>query len=136
MKHLFAFTALAMALTATLPAQLTRGTILGTVQDPTGAVVANATVRITNSETGLERSTTTSSDGIYRFPGVEPGVYTVKFTATGFGEAQVKNVSVSTSQEVTLNQALTVGTTTTSVDVTDTATGVVLPVVVPLPNPP
>jgi outer membrane receptor protein involved in Fe transport len=126
MRQLFAFTALAMAFTATLPAQLTRGTILGTVQDPTGAVVANASVRITNSETGLERSTTTSSDGIYRFPGVEPGVYTVKFTATGFGEAQVKNVSVSTSQEVTLNQSLTVGTTTTTVDVTDTAAGVEL----------
>ena len=126
MNRLFTFFLLAVAFTATASAQLTRGTILGTVQDPTGAVVAAAAVKITNSETGLERSTLTSSEGIYRFPGVEPGTYTVKFTATGFAEAQVKNVSVSTSQEVTLNQALAVGTTTSTVDVTDTPPGVEL----------
>jgi outer membrane receptor protein involved in Fe transport len=126
MKQLLMLTLIAAALAGALSAQLTRGTILGTVQDPSGAVVANATVKIANPQTGLERSTTTSSEGTYRFPGVDSGVYTVKFTAAGFAEAQVHNVSVTTSQEVTLNQSLAVGTTTSTIEVMDTPPGVEL----------
>ena len=126
MKKLLVLLALAGSLAAGAFAQLTRGTILGTVQDPSGAVVANAGVKISNAATQVERSTTTNENGIYRFPGVDQGIYTVTFTATGFSEAQVKNVSVSTSQEVTLNQTLAVGSTTNTVDVTDTPAGVEL----------
>src|ERR1019366_9113876 len=84
-------------------AQLTRGTILGSVQDPSGAMIAGATVKIVNTGTNISRSSTTGSDGFYRLPGVDPGSYTVTFGATGFAETQVHNIEVTTSQEVTLN---------------------------------
>src|SRR5438270_11576389 len=56
-------------------AQLTRGAILGSVQDPSGAVIANASVKIVNNATQAERTTTTNDAGLYRFDGVDPGVY-------------------------------------------------------------
>jgi outer membrane receptor protein involved in Fe transport len=105
---------------------MTRGTILGVVQDPSGASIAGASVRIVNSETGAERSTSTGADGSYRFAGVDPGAYNVAFTAAGFAPSQVKNINVSTSQEVTLNQQLTLGSTSSTVDVSDTPPGVEL----------
>jgi outer membrane receptor protein involved in Fe transport len=126
MKKLLTLLAILTSFTSYSNAQMTRGTILGIVQDPSNAVVSNATVKITNTATGAERSTTSGSDGSYRFVGVDPGNYNVNFTAPGFAESQVKNVTVSTSQEVTLNQQLAVGTTTNTVEVSDTPPGVEL----------
>ncbi len=107
-------------------AQLTRGVILGSAQDPSGAVIGTATVRIVNNATKVERSTTSSDEGQYRFDGVDPGIYDVVFTANGFVETRVTAVSVRTSQVVTLNQKLAVSTTATTVDVTGTPPGVEL----------
>jgi outer membrane receptor protein involved in Fe transport len=107
-------------------AQLTRGTILGSVQDPSGAVIANATVKIVNADTNIARSTTTNGDGLYRFPGVDPGIYSVTFTAPGFTETKLNNVEVKTSQEVTLNQQLGLSTAATSVEVQEQPPGVEL----------
>ena len=107
-------------------AQLTRGTIHGTVQDPSGAVIANAGVKIVNTATNIQRSTTSNSEGLYRFPGVDPGVYTVTFTAAGFAEARVNNLEVTTSQEVTLNQELSIRTSADVIEVRETPPGVEL----------
>src|SRR5687767_10184276 len=84
-------------------AQLTRGTISGTVTDTSGAVVPGARVTITNQDTGLVRSATASDDGLYRVPALEPGAYTVRFELDGFQTAENKNIAVKTSDEVTLN---------------------------------
>src|SRR5262249_50987926 len=65
-------------------AQLTRGTILGTITDASNAVIADARISIRNLQTGIERTTTTNDVGIYRFPAIEPGLYAVTFTAPGF----------------------------------------------------
>ncbi|MGA7564529.1 MAG: carboxypeptidase-like regulatory domain-containing protein, partial [Terriglobales bacterium] len=51
--------------TSVLVGQTFRGTILGSVTDPSGAVVAGASVKVRNVATGLERTTTTSADGSY-----------------------------------------------------------------------
>lgn len=107
-------------------AQLTRGAIIGSVQDPTAAVVVNASVRIVNNATKAERSTATNQNGFYRFDGVDPGVYSVTFIAPGFAEARVNDVAVTTSHEVTINQQLTVGSSTTTVNVSDNPPGVEL----------
>src|SRR3954451_566618 len=126
MKHFLTLLSLIILLTYNSPAQMTRGTILGVIQDPSGATISNASVKIVNSATGVERTTTSGSDGSYRFAGVDPGLYNVTFTATGFATSEVKNINVSTSQEVTLNQQLAVGATTSTVDVSDTPPGVEL----------
>src|SRR5262249_60478174 len=89
--------------------QLTRGTISGTVQDPSGAFVTGATVRITNLETNLKTETLTNEDGIYRFPAVEPGAYRIDFSKTDFVDHQVVRVEVTTTHEAVVNEALSLG---------------------------
>src|SRR5687768_1081676 len=79
-------------------AQTSRGTVSGTVTDPTGAVISGANVTLTNTATTVSRSTVTNSEGIYRFDAVDLGDYTIKFTATGFGEVLKSNVVVSANQ--------------------------------------
>src|ERR1039458_34056 len=68
----------------TLSAQTFRGTILGTVTDPSGAVVAGAKVTVKNVGTGLERTTETSADGSYALSELPIGTYTVTVVLTGF----------------------------------------------------
>lgn len=78
--------------------QTSRGTVAGTVTDPNGAVIAGAEVTLTSAATKVSRTTTTNGEGLYRFEAVDPGTYSVKVTATGFGEV------VSTGIEVRANQ--------------------------------
>ena len=78
--------------------QTSRGTVAGTVTDPNGAVIAGAQVTLTSEATKLTRTTTTNGEGLYRFEAVDPGIYSVKVTATGFREV------VSTGIEVRANQ--------------------------------
>src|SRR4051812_30670810 len=73
--------ALLLFSTAALP-QLTRGFISGTVQDSSGGVIEGVSIAITNIDTGLLRSTSTNSAGVYRFAAVEPGVYAAEFSKT------------------------------------------------------
>src|SRR5215211_2330221 len=84
--------------------QTSRGTVTGTVTDPTGAVIAGAEVSLTSAATKLSRNTTTNTDGLYRFEAVDPGTYSVKVKSTGFGEV------VSTGIEVRANQTSDVPT--------------------------
>ncbi len=64
--------------------QATTGNIEGRVLDPNGAVVPNAAIAAKNEATGLEKSTTTDSDGNYRIILLPPGSYTLKANASGF----------------------------------------------------
>jgi len=69
--------ALILLVAVNLSAQTFRGTILGTVTDPSGAVVAGAKVTVKNTGTGLERATETSGDGSYSLPELPIGAYNV-----------------------------------------------------------
>ena len=62
-------------------AQTSRGTVSGTVTDPNNAVVAGATITLTNTQTTVARTTTTNNEGFYRFDAVDLGNYTVSFAA-------------------------------------------------------
>jgi protocatechuate 3,4-dioxygenase beta subunit len=53
--------------------QTSRGTVSGTVTDPTGAVIAGADVTLTSAATKLNRTTKTNGEGLYRFEAVDPG---------------------------------------------------------------
>ena len=66
------------------------GALNGTVFDPTGAVVANATVTIHNPVSGFDRSTTTDKAGNFSFPNVPFNPYHLTVTAAGFGAADTR----------------------------------------------
>src|SRR2546428_9623803 len=82
-----------------LLAQTFRGTVLGTVTDPQGAVVAGAKVTVRNVNTGLERTTETSADGSYSVPELPIGFYTVTISQSGFQTAVTTNVAVNVAAE-------------------------------------
>src|SRR5271163_4094023 len=100
-----------------LSAQTFRGTILGTVTDPSGAVVAGAKVTVKNAGTGLERSTGTSADGSYALPELPIGTYTVTVTQTGFQTFVATGVTVDVATERRIDAAMKPGEVSTKVEV-------------------
>jgi hypothetical protein len=84
------------------------GAIAGTVQDPSGAFVANANVRITNQDTGVvERSVTTGPDGAFTAPLMLVGTYSVSIHAEGFAEAKIADVAVRVTETTRMTAKLT-----------------------------
>jgi hypothetical protein len=89
----------------------TTGSISGAVTDPTGAVVANATVTAKNGETSVENSTTTSENGTFSIPQLQRGTYRLTILATsGFKKAEITNVNVNIGTPTTVNVVLELGT--------------------------
>jgi outer membrane receptor protein involved in Fe transport len=105
-------------LTLTAFGQTSRGTVSGTVADSTGAVIANATVVLTNTATTISRTTVSNSEGIYRFDAVDLGTYTIKITASGFGAVTKSQIVVSANLTSTVDAQLAPGTQEVSVEVT------------------
>jgi hypothetical protein len=81
----------------------------GRVLDPSGAVVANAHVELTESSTNIHQSTTTSSTGDYLFTHLNPGSYGVAVTATGFKTLDHTGITVLVGQTVSADLTLTPG---------------------------
>jgi outer membrane receptor protein involved in Fe transport len=99
-------------------AQTINGTISGTVVDQQKAAIPGATVTVTNTETGLERSSTTNESGSFRIGGLPVGTYNVRVSGSGFAPLTRENVQVSTAIETALDFDLTPGSVEATVDVT------------------
>jgi hypothetical protein len=93
------------------------GALTGSLKDSSGAVVPNATVTLTSLDTAQVRTTTTSSDGTYKFGLLPPGNYSVKFESAGFNSVQVPSVTVTVTETAVLDQTLQVGAQTQQVEV-------------------
>src|SRR5579864_4409185 len=102
---------------AGVSAQTFRGTILGTVTDPSGAVIAGAKVTVKNLGTGLERTTETSADGSYSLPELPIGSYTVTVTQSGFQTFVATGVTVDVASERRIDGAMKTGQISTKVEV-------------------
>lgn len=109
--------ALILLFAAVASAQTFRGTILGTVTDPNGALVAGAKVTAKNTSTGLERSTTTDDAGNYTVPELPIGPYEVRVEQTGFVTSVVSNVIVEVALERRVDVKLSVAGTETLVTI-------------------
>src|ERR1700683_516637 len=114
-------TKICLLLPALVAAQGANGRIVGRVADPSGAVLANAKVTLTNEPTAISRDANTNDSGDYSFVEVVPGTYTVQFELTGFKKNLQKDVIVDLNQVVTLNSTLQIGGSQETVEVTSEA---------------
>jgi hypothetical protein len=96
------------------------GDVVGTVTDPSGAVVSGATVTLSSVDTGSMQTAKTSSTGAFRFPLVKPGQYKLSVTAPGF-RTTTQTVSAAVSAVTTANLQLTLGQGTETVEVSGAA---------------
>ena len=96
-------------------AQVTTAPISGTISDQNGAVVAGATIIVKHSETGGEFRATSSGNGTYTVPSLAVGTYTIRITAPGFKQAEVRDVKIDAGVPATVNITLEVGAATESV---------------------
>ena len=99
-------------------AQESRGSILGSVADASGAMIPRATVTVTNTATNVRTSSTTGSTGTFTIPFVLPGTYRVAVEATGFKTAIREGGVVEVQQRVRLDFQLDPGVVTESITVT------------------
>src|SRR5437763_16317377 len=90
-------------------AQFDSATVSGVVQDGTGGVLPGADVTLTSVGTGLERRTVTNEAGLYTFPNVPVGAYTVKATLSGFNTVTKTGVTLSAGVNIKADVQLNVG---------------------------
>ncbi|HET9400624.1 MAG TPA: TonB-dependent receptor [Candidatus Acidoferrales bacterium] len=107
----------AVCISAVASAQRLDGTLRGTVQDPSGAVIQEANVIATNQVTGVKNTTKTTSTGEYVFPNLLSGTYTVDVAASGFADYSRKDVEVLPNQVVSADARMVIATVGTTVEV-------------------
>ncbi len=112
---------LVCAASSTTYAQFDTATVLGTVHDPNGAVVAGATVTLRNTATGITATTQTDENGAFNFFNVKIGRYQVSAEAQGFSKAVAENIEVTVNARQRVDLGLKAGAVTETVVITDTA---------------
>jgi len=98
-------------------AQLYTGSITGVIKDPSGAVVPNASVVLTDNDKGLKYSAKTDSSGRYVLRALPPSTYTMHVEAAGFRSEEQRGIMLVVNQNLTLNVPLQVGRTSETVEV-------------------
>jgi Carboxypeptidase regulatory-like domain len=116
----FAAIGMTFLLTSNGQAQSDTGRVTGTVTDSTGALIPGAAVTLKNTATGIVQTATSANDGIYTFPAITRGNYTVSATASGF-ETLSQTFELQVSQVKTADFQLKPGASGLTVDVTDAA---------------
>jgi hypothetical protein len=106
-----------LGLAAVVSAQSILGSIRGTVVDPQGAVVAKATVLITDEATGVPRTVETDTEGRFEAPNLRPGTYRVEIITTQFKKHEQTGVVLRTSGVARVDAKLELGAVTESVTV-------------------
>jgi len=104
---------LLLALYATSTAQTSRGTLTGIVTDSSNAVVVDATVRLTETATGVSRQTTTNGAGLYRFDAVDLGTYNLLVQAKGFATQSQTGIEVQAARTLSIDFSLKAGSAET-----------------------
>jgi hypothetical protein len=116
MLRLFCLLALAMAVFV-FPSSAQQATIVGTVTDPSGAVVPNVQVTITNTDTGVSHTIPTNEAGQYVAPDLQIGHYNIKAAASGFKVAERKDIVLTVGDRIRVDFAMQMGASQETVTV-------------------
>ncbi len=120
--HVCIVLATCVGLAASAFAQSDNGVINGTVKDPSGAGVPNATVVVKDQGNGVEHSFTSNSAGFYTATNLPPAVYTISVTAAGFKKFETTNAKLEAASTLEVNLDLAIGSSTETVEVMSNAT--------------
>src|SRR5207245_3439809 len=103
---------------STLFAQEYRATLTGSVTDTSGGSIANAAVKAVNRATNVSATSRTGTDGLYSLPLLDPGVYDIEVTASGFQAVKRQGIILEVSQRLNLPVQMGVGQMSQQVTVT------------------
>ena len=126
MKKMAVVCLLSLACTVGAYAQATAGlgAVSGTVRDPSGAIVPDATVTVTNDSRGIKRTVHTTESGVFNAPALVPSTgYAVTVEKSGFTKMELKDLQVQIGQDLDLALVLSIAGTNTQVQVESTAPG-------------
>ena len=110
-----------LLLAADLASAQTFGQITGIVTDPSGGVLVGASITVTNTQTGASGTQQANSSGVYVFPNLQPGIYTVRVEMDGFNSALQNRVELQTQQTIRLDFRLELGVLSETVEATASA---------------
>jgi hypothetical protein len=119
--RLVAICTLSLGFTLASFAQVSTGTITGTVTDPQGSPIAAAKVRVVETNTNFQAQSETNSDGIYRIQSLQPGSYNVTFEASGFKTLVRQGLQLRVGDVLPVNGTLQLGQVNEQVEVTSAA---------------
>lgn len=108
------------------PAQVAGASLSGTIMDQSGATVPNAQVVVTDVNTGVSRTVTSTSAGLYTAPNLLPGVYKITVTAPGFNTEEHTGITLTVGADQVIDVRLQVGQVSQTVQVTGEAMNVEL----------
>ena len=109
-----------------LRSQSTSAELQGVIRDPSGAVIPNASISVSNVATGIVRTTVSNDVGIFRVPDLVPSVYEVTVSAAGFATRRLTNIELTVGAQQVLNVALTTAGVSTTVEVSSAAPAIEL----------
>src|SRR6266404_8099805 len=112
---------LLLAIASVLFGQASDGNLVGAVIDSSGAAIVNASVELSNTQTGIKSTSKTDAQGVYRFNNILVGTYTLLTSMTGFANTSVKNIAVEANVTATVNVTMQIGATSSSVTVVESA---------------
>lgn len=118
---LMLYATMAVAFLPAVRAQSSKGTVTGTVTDPTGGIIPEAKVTLKDKNTGVSRQTVTNQAGIYRFDAVDLGVYNVTVSKPGFKNASFDDITIQANRTATFDAQLQLGSGSQTVEVNATA---------------
>jgi hypothetical protein len=110
-------TLFAISMIANVFAQSGTSSVVGTVTDVQGSVIAGANVTLTNPEKGFTRSTVTNENGVYNFPSLSPGNYKIEIEKQGFKKSVKTNILAQVDSPSTVDSVLEIGISTELVTV-------------------
>ena len=123
-RSMFLFGAVLCATSFVFPLAAQNAALTGTVKDPKDAAIANASVTLTNQDTGVATSTKSDGAGVYEFSFVKPGVYSLRAEAPGFKTFLQKDVTLAVDERGRIDPVMEIGAESTMITVEANTPGV------------